>query len=408
MGVFNQLPLSKFYRIIGCRTKTTIKLDFTWTKEQLDYKSRVIKFAQEELNNSIASNDVSSTFSMQDWQKCAHFGIQALACPSAYGGQDKEVDILSATLAMEGLGYGCRDNGLPFALNAQMWTVQNPISKFGSEMQKKRFLPKLASGEWIASHGLTEPNAGSDIFSMETTATKVDGGYVLNGKKCLITLAPIADVALVFASTNKSLGKWGVSGFIVENGMPGFTRGENQHKMGLRTVPIGDLLFKDCFVPLENRLGGEGAGWSITTTSLEYDRCTILASQLGAMERQLEETIKFVKQRKQFGKSIGDFQSVSNRIANMKLRLETSRLMLYKVAWLKSIGKSAMMEAALLKLLLSESFVESSLDAIRNQGGSGYLTATEVERDLRDAVGGVIYAGTSDIQRNIIANLLGL
>ncbi|MEG3658599.1 acyl-CoA dehydrogenase family protein [Arenibacter palladensis] len=383
-------------------------MDFTWTKEQLDYKSSIIKFAQEQLNSSIASNDASSTFSREDWKKCAEFGIQALACPLAYGGKNKEVDILSATLAMEGFGYGCRDNGLPFALNAQMWTVQLPISQFGSELQKQKFLPKLVSGEWIGSHGLTEPNAGSDIFSMETTATKVNGGYILNGKKHLITFAPIADMALVFATTNPKMGKWGVTGFIVENEMAGFTKGENRYKMGLRTVPIGDLLFEDCFVPLENRLGGEGAGWSITTASLEYDRCNILASQLGAMERQLEETIKFVRHRKQFGKSVGNFQSVSNRVANMKLRLEASRLLLYKVAWLKSKGQSAMMEAALLKLQLSESFVASSLDAIRNQGGSGYLTENEVERDLRDAIGGVIYAGTSDIQRNIIANLLGL
>ena len=179
-------------------------------------------------------------------------------------------------------------------------------------------------------------------------------------------------------------------------------------KMGLRTVPIGDLVFEDCFVPEENRLGKEGAGWSITISSLEYDRCSILASQLGAMEYQLESTIAFVKQRKQFGKSIGEFQSISNRIANMKLRVETSRLLLYQVAWLKSQGKSAMMEAALLKLNLSESFVASSMDAIRCHGGSGYLTEYEIERNLRDAVGGVIYAGTSDIQRNIISKTLGL
>ena len=176
----------------------------------------------------------------------------------------------------------------------------------------------------------------------------------------------------------------------------------------MRTVPFGDLTFEDCFVPEENRLGKEGAGWGITIASLEYDRCCILASQLGAMERQLDESIAFVKKRKQFGKSIGNFQAVSNRIANMKLRLETSRLLLYKVAWLKNQGKSAMMEAAMLKLQLSESFVASSIDTIRNHGGYGYITENEIERDLRDAIGGVIYAGTSDIQRNIISDLLGL
>ena len=389
-------------------TKPLETLDFSWTKEQLDYKSKVIAFAKEHLNTAIVDRDQNCIFSRDDWQKCADFGILGLATPLAYGGAKENVDILSATMAMEGLGYGSRDNGLAFGLNAQMWSVQLPISQFGTESQKKKYLPALSSGELIGCHALTEINAGSDVFNMETTAKKVDGGYVLNGSKRLITLAPIADVSLIFANVDPKMGKWGVTGFLVEKGMKGFSTGPNKEKMGLRTVPIGDLMFKDCFVPEENRLGAEGAGWSITIHSLEFDRCCILAGQLGSMEHQLEKTIDFVKNRKQFGKSISEFQSVSNRIANMKLRLETSRLLLYKVAWLKSQGKSAMLEAALLKLQLSESFIESSMDAIRCHGGSGYLTENEVERDLRDAVGGVIYAGTSDIQRNIIANLLGL
>ncbi len=383
-------------------------MDFSWTKEQLDYKQKVIDFAIENLNNSLSEHDRDCVFSREDWEKCADFGIQGLASPLKYGGQTDEVNILTATLAMEGLGYGCRDNGLPFSLNAQMWTVQLPIVQFGSEFQKNKYLKPLSSGKWIGCHGLTETNAGSDVFNMETVAEKVDGGYILNGSKRLTTFGPIADIALVFAKTNPKLGKWGVSGFILEKGTKGFSVSENKPKMGMRTVPIGDLYFEDCFVPEENMLGKEGAGWSITISSLEYDRCSILASQLGAMEYQLESTIKFVKNRKQFGKSISEFQSISNRIANMKLRVETSRLLLYQVAWLKSQGKSAMMEAALLKLHLSENFVASSMDAIRCHGGSGYLTEYEVERNLRDAVGGVIYAGTSDIQRNIISQILGL
>ena len=178
--------------------------------------------------------------------------------------------------------------------------------------------------------------------------------------------------------------------------------------MGLRTVPIGELEFDDCFVSAEQRLGGEGAGVSLSNSSLEWERCCILASQLGAMERQLDEAVRYARERRQFGQPIVKFQSVSNRLADMKLRLETSRLLLYKVAWLKRAGKSAMMEAALLKLHLSEAFVDSSLDAIRIHGGAGYMTENGIERDLRDAVGGVIYAGTSDIQRNIVAALLGL
>ena len=383
-------------------------MNFSYTEEQLQLKNDCINFAKAELNSPVFENDKTCTFSRDSWNKCADFGIQAMAVPPTYGGNKNELDLVSATLAMEGLGYGCRDNGLPFALSAQMWTVQLPIAQFGTEAQKEKYLPALASGKSIACHALTEPEAGSDVFSMQTTATKVEGGYILNGSKCLITLAPVANLALVFATVNPKLGKWGVTAFLIETGTKGFSVSENKEKMGLRTVPIGNLFFEDCFVPEENRLGKEGAGWSITNHSLEHDRCSILASQLGAMEYQLEQSIEFVKKRKQFGKSVSEFQSVSNRVANMKLRLETSRLLLYKVAWIKSEGKSAMLESALLKLQLSESFVTSSIDSIRNHGGYGYLSENEVERDLRDAVGGVIYAGTSDIQRNIIAKLLGL
>ncbi|MEO9892391.1 acyl-CoA dehydrogenase family protein [Aurantibacter sp.] len=383
-------------------------MDFSWNNEQIEYKNKVIDFARNNFSESYIENDSQSIFSKEDWKKCASFGLQGLATPALYGGYKEKVDILSATLAMEGLGYACKDNGLPFALNAQMWTVQFPILQFGTEKQKKKFLPKLCSGELIGCHALTEPNAGSDVYSMETTAEKVDGGYILNGTKQYVTFAPIGDVILVFVKTNPKVGKWGISAFLAEKGMKGFTSGPNRPKMGLRTVPFGDLYFENCFIPEDNLLGKEGAGWAITNSSLEHDRCTILAGQLGTMQRQLEETISFVKNRKQFGKPVSSFQAVSHRIANMKLRLETSRLLLYKVAWLKSQGQSSMMESAMLKLQLSESFIESSLDAIRNHGGHGYLSEFEVERNLRDSVGGVIYAGTSDIQRNIIAKLLGL
>lgn len=383
-------------------------MNFSLTKLQSTYKQKVVDFAKTHLNTNHIGNDEACTFSRKDWQACADFGLLGICVPKEYSKQTQDVDILSAILAMEGLGYGCKDNGLPFALNAQMWTVQLPIAHFGTPSQKSNILPKLTSGEWIASHALTEPEAGSDVFSMQTTATKVKGGYLLNGKKHLITLGPVCDVAMVFAVTNPKLGKWGLSVFLVEKGTPGFEISTNRAKMGLRTVPIGDLTFTDCFVKEENRLGAEGAGWSITNHSLELDRCSVHASQVGAMERQLEESIAYVKKRKQFGQPVGQFQSVSNRIADMKLRLETSKLLLYKVAWLKSEGESAMLEAAMLKLHISESFVSSSLDTIRNHGGYGYLSENEIDRDLRDAVGGVIYAGTSDIQRNIISKLVGV
>jgi alkylation response protein AidB-like acyl-CoA dehydrogenase len=381
-------------------------MDFAWTDEQLEFKKTIVEFAQNELNDNVLERDASSSFARENWLKCARIGIQGLAVPEEYGGAG--ADLLTAALVMEGLGYGCRDGGLTLGLNSQMWSVQPTILDFGSDIQKEKYLPGLCQGELIGAYGMTEPDSGSDAFSLSTTATKKDGGYVLDGTKTLVTFAPLADFAVVFALTDPELGKWGISTFVVDKDTPGFQVSRCMEKMGLRTVPIGELVFEDCFVSEESRIGPEGAGASIFHSSQEYERAMILASQLGAMKRQLEQAIQYANDRRQFGQSIGQFQSVSNRIADMKVRLETARLLIYKVAWLKSLGKSVMLEAAIAKLYLSECFVESSLDAIRMYGGYGYMTEFEVERDLRDAIGGTLYGGTSDIQRNIIASFMGL
>jgi alkylation response protein AidB-like acyl-CoA dehydrogenase len=381
-------------------------MDFAWTEEQLQFKKTIVEFAQQELNDNLPERDEASSFSHEIWRKCAQMGLQGLAVPEEYGGVG--CDLLTATLVMEGLGYGCRDGGLTFALSSQMWSVQPTILEFGSGTQKQKYLPGLCRGELIGAYGMTEPGSGSDAFSLRTVATKRDGGYVLNGTKTLITFAPLADFAIVFAITDPELGKWGVSTFLVDRDTAGFEVSPCMGKMGLRTAPIGELIFEDCFVPKENRIGPEGAGASIFNSSQQWERAVILAGQLGAMQRQLEQAIQYANERQQFGQSIGKFQSVSNRIADMKLRLETARLLTYKVAWLKSVGKSVMLDAAIAKLYLSECFVESSLDAIRVHGGYGYMTEFEVERDLRDAIGGTLYGGTSDIQRSIIARLMGL
>lgn len=383
-------------------------MNFDWPAEYLALKKEVTDFAKTTLNQGVIERDAQQYFPKDLWEKCADFGIQSLALPKKYGGKNEQVEFLKAMLAMEGFGYGCEDNGLAFGLNAQMWTVQTPILHFGNEQQKQKYLPAMASGKLIGAHALTEPNAGSDVYSMQMTAQKVEGGFVLNGKKHLITFAPICDFVLVFATTNPQRKQWGISAFLVDKNTKGFFQSEKKDKMGMCVIPIGDLVFEDCFIPSENLLGSEGLGYSILNHSLEYDRCCILASQLGRMEKQLEQAIDFVKNRKQFNQPIGQFQSVSNRIVEMKMRLETSRLLLYKTAWLKDNGKNATLESAMLKLHLSESFVLSSLDFIRNFGGMAYLRDNGIERDLRDSVGGILYAGTSDIQRNIIAKLLGL
>jgi alkylation response protein AidB-like acyl-CoA dehydrogenase len=381
-------------------------VDFSWTDEQLLLKENVIKFARQELNDDVVGRDQRGEFSRECWNKCAHFGILGMPLPEEYGGTGS--DILSTMLAMEGLGYGCKDSGLIFAINAQMWAVQHPILTFGTPQQRQKYLPGLCRGDLIGAHGMTEPDSGSDAFSLRTRAEKRDGGYVLNGAKTMVTNAPMADLAVVFATTDPAVGRWGITAFLVEKGTPGFSVSRDMHKMGLRTSPMAELVLDDCFVPEENRLGPEGAGVSIFNSAMEWERACILGSHVGVMERQLEACIEYARTRRQFRQPIGKFQSISNRIADMKVRLETARLMLYRVAWLKKVGRSAEMDAAIVKLYLSECFVQSSHDALRIHGGYGYMAETGIERDLRDAIGGTLYSGTSDIQRLVIAGWLGL
>lgn len=381
-------------------------MDFAWNTEQLKYKTAAIRFAQKELNIDVTKREPQEHFARDLWRKCADFGVLGLPFAEEYGGA--ATDILTTMLVMEGLGYGGKDNGLLFAINAQMWAVQHPISEFGSAEQKVRWLPGLIRGEIIGAHGMSEPDSGSDAYSLRTRAEKVDDGYLLNGCKTFVTNAPVADLAVLFASTAPEKGSWGISAFVVERGTPGFSVGKNIEKMGLRTALMGELILQDCFVPEANRLGPEGVGAHLFNSAMEWERACILGAHVGAMDRQLEQCIAYARTRKQFGQPIGKFQSISNRIAEMKVRLETARLLLYKTAWLKKQGKPAQMEAAMAKLYLSEVFVESSMDAIRIHGGYGYTTEFEVERDLRDAIGGTLYSGTSDIQRNIIARYLGI
>ena len=309
---------------------------------------------------------------------------------------------------LEALGHGSPDNGLSLAINGQVWCVQAPILKFGSDFQREKYVKGMVDGSMIGAHAMTEEESGSDAFGMKSTAEQTDGGYILNGRKIYVGMAPVADCILVFVSTDPSRGRWGISTFIVDAKSEGVTLYPAQEKMGLRTVPTGAIEFENVFVPVENMIGKPGSGASIFTASMDYERSFIFTSHVGSMARQLDQAIEFSRTRQQLGQPIGKLQSISNRIADMKLRLETSRLLLYKCASLLDQGKSIPMEAAMANLHIAESFVENSLASIRIHGGKGYMSAFEVERDLRDAVGGVIYSGTSDIQRNLIAGLLGL
>src|SRR5262245_3814611 len=381
-------------------------MDFSWSEEQLEFKRRAGRFAEAELNQGFGERERRGEFARESWRKCAEFGVLGLSFPVQYGGRPS--DLLTTVLTMEGLGYGCHDNGLLFALNAQMWSVQHPLLVCGTAAQKEKYLPRLIRGELIGAHGMTEPDSGSDAYSLRLRAERCAGGYRLNGIKTLITNAPVADLAVVFATTNPERGMWGVTAFLVDRGTPGFNTSLAIDKMGLRTASMGELILEDCFVPEENRLGAEGGGARLFQSSMEWERSCILASHLGAMERQLEECVKYARERRQFDQPISKFQAVSHRLVEMKLRLETARLLVYQVAWLKQQGQPVVSEAALAKLYLSEAFVQSSFDAIRTHGGYGYTSDCGVEHDLRDAVGGTLYSGTSDIQRNLIARQMGL
>lgn len=385
-------------------------MDFDWTDEQDALRDSVRRFAQRELADDVIARDRAGQFSLDAWKRCADFGIQGLAVPEEYGGGD--ADALSVIVAMEGLGYGCRDNGLVFALNAQMWACQYPIVRFGTEEQKRTFLPGLCSGSIIAAHGMSEPGAGSDAAALTTTARGehgVDGDrYVLNGSKTFVTSAPVADLFLVFATTDAKRRFAGVSAFLVERRTPGLTVGPQLHKMGLRTSPMSELFFDDCPVPAENLLGKPGAGMVVFHAAMERERSLILASTIGSMEWALERAVDHARQRRQFGQPIGKFQAVSHRLVEMKLRLEAARLLLYRLGWLIDKGRPVSLDSALVKLYLSESFVASSLDALQVFGGYGYMEEYEIERQVRDAIGSRLYSGTSEIQRNLATRFMGL
>jgi alkylation response protein AidB-like acyl-CoA dehydrogenase len=375
-------------------------------EEQLALRQSVTEFARGQLNDDLDRRDHDAAFSHEAWVKCARMGILGLAVPVEYGGLGAGATTIAA--ALEGLGYGCSDNGLIFSLNAQMWACEHPIVQFGTEQQKRRYLPRLCDGTLIAAHGMTEPGSGSDAFSLTTGAARVADGWVLNGSKTFVTNAPDGDLFVVFASTNRALGFAGLSAFLVERDAPGLAIGSPFSKMGLRTSHLGELFFSDCAVPSDALLGEEGAGMAIFAASMRWERSLILASSVGTMRRQLERCLAFARERVQFGQSIGSFQAVSHRLAEMKLRLETSHLMLYRVAQLLDAGIATDLDAALTKLHLSEALVQSSLDALQLHGGYGYMTEAGLERDVRDALGSRIYSGTSEMQRNVIARHLGL
>jgi alkylation response protein AidB-like acyl-CoA dehydrogenase len=379
---------------------------FGLNPEQEEMKAAAIAFARKHLNYDAAAADRAGTFPREAWKACAEFGLQGLPIAEEFGGRGASP--LTTIAVMEGIGYACRDRGLLFSINAQLWSVTLPISLWGTPEQKKRYLPGLCDGSLIGANAASEPDAGSDIFSIRTRAIRHGDAYILNGAKTFVSNGPVADLFLAYATLDPAKGVLGICSFIVDRQTPGITVSGVIDKMGLRTSPMAQLALDDVRIPDANCVGRVGRGAEVFNSSMEWERGCILASCLGGMQRQLEECIAHARQRKQFGQPIGKNQSVANRIVAMKLRLETARPLVYQFGSLKEQGRNAEMEAAMAKLWVSEAFVESCLDAIQIHGGYGFTTALPYEQELRDSVGATLYSGTSDIQRRIIAGKLGL
>ena len=382
-------------------------MDFSFSEEQCLLRDSIIKFAKGTLNQKVIERDHNHEFPADLWRKCGEIGIQGLPIPEQYGGSN--VDPLTCAIALEALGYACHDGGLVFSLSAHLLACTVPLWRHGTDAQKQRYLPGLCDGTLVGSHAITEPGSGSDTFSMRTRAEKVDGGWKINGTKTFISNGPVADVAIIFAVTDPGKGfHGGVSGFLVEPRQPGLSTGKPFEKMGLRTSPIGELVFEDMFVPDEAVLGKVGAGAAVFGTAMDWERALLVSGHVGVIERLLETAVSYARTRNQFNQSIGKFQAVSHKIADMKVQLEAARLLAYRAAWKLGNSRSASLDASISKLFVSESLLKCALDCVQLHGGYGFMVEYEVERVLRDAVAGTIYSGTSEMQRNIISRWLGL
>jgi alkylation response protein AidB-like acyl-CoA dehydrogenase len=360
-------------------------MDFDWSSEQLAIYNEIKSFAKRELNDNILERDNEGKFSWEGWKKCAETGILGLPIPKEYGGAG--ADILTTIFTMEALGYGCRDNGLVHSINSHLWGCVIPILKFGTDKQKQTYLPDLSKGELVGGHAVTEPDAGSDVFSLKSSAIKKGNYYIINGSKSIVSNAPIADIIIVFAATAPDKGfLGGVSAFIVSKKAVGLKVGKPLEKMGLNTSPISELFFDDCKIPVSSILGSEGSVTRIFQETMEWERSCLFACHIGATQRILETCVRYAKDRKQFGQSIGKFQSISNKIARIKMNLELGKLILYKLGWLKEQNKNIMLETSIAKLFISENLKSAAMDAVQIHGFYGYMKEMGIEKELRDAI----------------------
>ncbi len=384
-----------------------MNLDFALSMEEKALRAEIVAFAREHLNDGAIARDRDQHFSRELWVKCGALRLQGLLIPEAYGGRG--LTPLAATLAIEALGYGCTDGGLSFAICAHMLACSVPIMRHGTDAQKRQWLPGMASGELIAANAMSEPATGSDAFALASRAEVSSDGFRLSGRKTFVSNGPVADLFVTYAATDASKGfHGGITCFIVPTVTRGVTAGEPLEKMALRSCLMSDVSFAETHLREDSVLGRVGGGAPIFAESMEWERTCLVALHVGAMERILEDAIAHARVRTASGQAIGKFQAVAHRIADMKVRLEATRALVYRAATTLGHTRESGLSAAIAKLFASESLVASAADAVRNLGGAGVLVETEAERALRDAIAATTYSGTSDIQRNIISRWLGL
>ena len=374
-------------------------MDFNVSKTETLFLQMIREFAEKEVKPLAVEIDEQERFPVETIEKMGKLGIMGIPIPTKYGGAGGTNQMYS--MAVEELSRVCGTTGVVVSAHTSLCAA--PILENGTEEQKMKYLPKLASGEWVGAFGLTEPNAGTDASAQQTIAVLDGNEWVLNGTKIFITNAVYAHVYIVIAMTDKSQGTRGISAFIVEKGTPGFTFGKKEKKLGIRGSSTCELIFENCRIPKENLLGKVGGGFGVAMKTLDGGRIGIAAQALGIAQGAIDETVKYTKERKQFGKSISLFQNTQFQMADMETRVQATRLLVRNAAFKKDAGVSYSVDAAMAKLYAAETAMDVTTKAIQFHGGYGYTREYPVERMMRDAKITEIYEGTSEVQRMVIA-----
>lgn len=377
-------------------------MNFEFSDEQQAIQKLVREFAEKEIAPTVQERDEKAEFSREIFDKIGELGLCGIFFPEEYGGSDGSY--VSYILANEELSKV--DDAVAAGYASSISLCAWPIWKFGTEEQKKKYLTPLAEGTKLGAFGLTEPNAGSDAARQQSTAVRKGDHYILNGSKIFITNGGEADIYVVFAMTDKTKGTKGISAFILEKGMEGFTFGKEEQKMGIHASKTRELIFQDVKVPVENLLGEEGKGFKIAMQGLDGGRIGVAAQGLGIAGAALEAAIKYSKEREQFGKPVCKFQSISFMLADMATKLDAARLLVYRAGALKEQGKPCTKESCMAKLYATDAAMSIATDAVQILGGYGYIREYPVERLMRDAKITQIYEGTNQIQRLIISGQL--